>query len=912
MATQLLILPEAALTIRYRQPYISQSLNAKFQSIVAPGVYAGLALTPTSAAQTVQLGVGSASVISSLDAQYQVSVQITGAQSLNLSTLAGATVAIVLEAAYNFPTTTTAEVRAYNLSASETIPAYACVLGEVDIPASGAIPTSSIRLTGRTMPWSSRDRASVPFVNALKNGNFMLGDGPSATTPAFWYAQDSGGSFALNSTTGPSGYGQSVVATAAVGVNNTTLTQYLGVLLTPDRDRVRLRLAYKPTVLSPSIGNPSFKLSLVAPGTGTAIGTLEVPLTATSTTAFTQYEELYEISNQYTIPAAGILVSNAVLTFNGATYATSGAAFSVADIQVEVEAASGTAQTLADGAGEQRTSTLTLVDSASLYGDGKRTKLIYSGTADTLTFSASANLTVIIPNLSVSGSLNVGAVAAPTIRAALVDSLTSPTTTLNIGTSTQTALTMGRVAAPSTLYGSTISLYGSPITLGASATTTTVGGSLEVANGVTVNRATAGVGLTVRAHSSGSAALQEWRDSAGTNVLASITYDGRFYIGGHTALSQAYLDNQRAGVLFIGSTNATIVAIRKHTTINPQNNTLSLQVYGNPINSLDLTQWLAHDGTDPLARITKDGNLTVAASIDRQTAGTLTIGGTATVSVPTSVVIAKDLTSGGAILTLKRTTASATSGSILEALDEDDAVLAKISASGVVTLSTPLAVSSGGTGNSTGDAAGGVAYFDTTNTRIDYTQARQGPPDFEPASGYLLSSNASGAPTWIAPGTAGNVLTSTGTAWESRAPKYFSENITDVSVSGGTYYSGWTDIAALTAISLDKGITHIYLRPRNTESSNEEAVFMTFTDQQALYYAYLPIAVIGPINRHFPYKYYIKTPGAFQDQYTPLAFPSVTTELSAGTYTVKVQAKVNAISTFGIAIEKCVLVVTQG
>ena len=210
-----------------------------------------------------------------------------------------------------------------------------------------------------------------------------------------------------------------------------------------------------------------------------------------------------------------------------------------------------------------------------------------------------------------------------------------------------------------------------------------------------------------------------------------------------------------------------------------------------------------------------------------------------------------------------------------------------------ITSTAILPVSKGGTGNSSTSApTGSVAWFDNTLDQIKYTQAVTGLYD-TPVSGYLLSSNTSGAPTWIAPGAAGRVLMSTGTTWASTEPfQYASVPSDSVSLLGSVNgYDTWILLSDFNIddVVFNTGIISAIVQPQSDgdflayfiQAKHDVAVGspnVTFR---------LKVEITGPTTKTFVFPYWVP-PTDYQG--IPLAPPQCRGFFDAGTYSFRVYA----------------------
>lgn len=233
-----------------------------------------------------------------------------------------------------------------------------------------------------------------------------------------------------------------------------------------------------------------------------------------------------------------------------------------------------------------------------------------------------------------------------------------------------------------------------------------------------------------------------------------------------------------------------------------------------------------------------------------------------------------------------------------------------IAAGDIEDARTLLTVSTltGGTGSS--DAAaytGSVAWFDTAESKIKYTQAVDTDgPIFGARTGWLLASNSSGAPTWIEPGTYGQALVSTGSAWAAADLFSYYSTLNEIytsSINSDTYVA--IPELSLTNIALRRGNARIELSPN---ASHEAGLFWTVATPLTNV-AFIKVVVTRPDATTSDYVFRYQ---AGNNQDYPITLPSMTAFLSqAGNYSVAVFAQTAAVgSTF--TFRNCDLVVSQG
>jgi hypothetical protein len=223
-----------------------------------------------------------------------------------------------------------------------------------------------------------------------------------------------------------------------------------------------------------------------------------------------------------------------------------------------------------------------------------------------------------------------------------------------------------------------------------------------------------------------------------------------------------------------------------------------------------------------------------------------------------------------------------------------------------------LPVSKGGTGNSSTSAlTGSVAWYDNATDQIKYTQAVTGLYD-TPVSGYLLSSNASGAPTWITPGTPGQVLVSTGTAWEAGTSyRTYSASQATQYTRYLTTYSEVTELA-LVSKSFNEGIVRVRIQPKDTGVESADPMIFVYNANTSNGYAgYLKFEVTGTAFS----KTFIFSASVGTEESDQMELPAFELPVAAGAYTIRVYGKVSNPDTIDrttLYVQDCTLFASQG
>ncbi len=188
MPSQLSVFASDELTMRFKQPFLTQGLNEKMAVNTPPGCYRGFRLGPNGSNNTITViaDTGNTDHV----AVYQttegrsITLRKTGGDiSINLSFLVDGAVektwVIAIFAQYTIGSVSAAEIRAYELDPVDefTIAAEVdelVVLGEVVIPAASAspLPAANITLNKRTYAWKKQAPEAVDWYPIIRNGGF--------------------------------------------------------------------------------------------------------------------------------------------------------------------------------------------------------------------------------------------------------------------------------------------------------------------------------------------------------------------------------------------------------------------------------------------------------------------------------------------------------------------------------------------------------------------------------------------------------------------------------------------------------------------------------------------------------------------------------------------------------------------
>lgn len=403
------------ITVRFRTPYISETLNKQFRGIVSAGVYEGFnpktSLSPLHILLAVDpSGRSSALAVSDLDPTISVGVHLVADVDLDLSAYFSKTVAVCIDLSYAFPSDTTGVINVYDLG-TETVPATSCILARVLVPAAGLIPAANISLNGRSFPFLSRGRDATPLVSVVRNGAPYL-TASLSVTPDFWENTALVGMsyIASNAVLAPSGFDLTFRARkTAAGVGSITgrLTQKIGLPIPANR-RLRLTGAFRPTVV-PSIGNPTL-IATITDAAGVAITLVTVPLVSAIVGVWQTFSTTVQLPAVTSTPA---VLKELSINCSAVTFTTVGAnatVFDVADVDLQLEQNGPATDALPEISGESHfTKTRHYADAfpgaefVSLTFNGATTLLTPSIAPSAHTISLDGNV-LISQNLTVSGS----------------------------------------------------------------------------------------------------------------------------------------------------------------------------------------------------------------------------------------------------------------------------------------------------------------------------------------------------------------------------------------------------------------------------------------------------------------------------------------------------------------------------
>ena len=339
----------------YKEAFLTDSINAKFATFVARGIYTGFRLTTNVAANVITVEAdadGNHAAIYETSAGRSLSIRRTGG-NFNLTipiTVGSTTYAIAIFARYALGTTTLGTIRAYQVSPVDELTGAPeenelIILGTVtSVAGGGVIPENSISASRRTSAAFSVPSEVQRWVPLIHNGDFENGvdgitEGFFATSWEVANTDDSlvaGALDTVDAFTGDKSYAIFANTTASLVGQSCLMTQTLGVRINPyGRLRVKFRYQY-PTAATVA---PTFTFRLRYQDIdGPTLGTWDVAIPLTS--AGPTWQEVDEILEAKTTlgSTASIWVLEAVqIRYSGGQWPSTGAVLRVDDVQVWVE-----------------------------------------------------------------------------------------------------------------------------------------------------------------------------------------------------------------------------------------------------------------------------------------------------------------------------------------------------------------------------------------------------------------------------------------------------------------------------------------------------------------------------------------------------------------------------------------------
>lgn len=162
------------ISISAREPFLTEKINQRDFNVMNAGIYSNFYVSPAGSALTVTVQGGTALVPTSTE-------QLLGIKSvpfnIDLSAYASQQVVLALYATYT-TSSTTAEVRVYTQAEYDALVDKSVVIpiAEVDVPASGVIPSSDITFNLTTYAWKRGLSGAIDPYTALPIPDYYVWD----------------------------------------------------------------------------------------------------------------------------------------------------------------------------------------------------------------------------------------------------------------------------------------------------------------------------------------------------------------------------------------------------------------------------------------------------------------------------------------------------------------------------------------------------------------------------------------------------------------------------------------------------------------------------------------------------------------------------------------------------------------
>ena len=358
MPTPLVPFANSEIRMRYKEPFLTEGLNAKLAVNQAPGVYRGFRLGTHANSLTVTVVPDPVGNDHSVVYQTATGRSLTlrkegGSFSLVLSAYANKTIVIAIYATYILGSESEAEIRAYEFFPTDEFTGAAenaelVVLGTVVVPAAGVIPAANIVHDRRRMAWENRASEDVAWSPIVKNPSFEHGVttvtgylGISDWTNGSEGASAANGYFRLGATTVRSGAKSLEAYKQGGGPLGWSVYQYQEIPVVPGQ-LVRVT-GWVRQLQAPTAGSLTFNLfwgDLDSVASGSSV------VTASATGVDASFRKVEAV---IAVPVGSYILKTVSIAVAGLTVATSPAvALVVDDFQVYVEL--GTALAIAGAA----------------------------------------------------------------------------------------------------------------------------------------------------------------------------------------------------------------------------------------------------------------------------------------------------------------------------------------------------------------------------------------------------------------------------------------------------------------------------------------------------------------------------------------------------------------------------------
>lgn len=377
MPTSIATFANSEFRMRFREPYVTEGLNAKLAVNTPPGTYRGFRLATHASNDTI-------TVVADADALDHVAIYQTsdgysltlrksgGNYAVDLSTLVDAsekTWVIAIYAEYAVGSTTAARLQAYEYSPVDEFTSAPerdelVVLGMVTIPAGGGvpIPAGNVVHDKRTFGWFSRAEEAVGWSALLRNGGFEFswedlgGDWEEAS--AFWWRETTAGDAYWETNSTEQHWGEKALGWLHQGTASSgSCAQDLNIPLTPGQ-LLRYRF-YKKALQVSTAGNAYLSFNwLQADAEPTTATTVEIDLSGVDA-------DYVEVSGVVAAPSGARYLGQVAITNVSVNFGLSTTGYVVDDIQVWIEAQHQENDQVENRIGSVRTTEIVLHDRTS-------------------------------------------------------------------------------------------------------------------------------------------------------------------------------------------------------------------------------------------------------------------------------------------------------------------------------------------------------------------------------------------------------------------------------------------------------------------------------------------------------------------------------------------------------------------
>jgi hypothetical protein len=347
MATTLSTLAASEATMRYQEPFLTRGLNAKLAVNTPPGVYRGFRLSTSGAALSITvvadpLGTDHVAVYQTGSGS-SLSIRREGGNfTASLAALASKTVAVCLFATYSVGADTLAEIRAYEVSPSDTLtgaPEFSelVVLGTVIVPASGTIAASAITHDRRRSAWSSVAAEANPWSALVRNSGFEHGvtAGQERYAISDWAIRTelaTNGAFRLGTATVRTGGKSLEFNKTATAASVGRIEQHQEIPVVPGQ-LVRVS-AYVRQLIAPTGGSYTVNVYW---GDANSTATTSAAITISATGVDASFRL---IEQTFSVPASVFVLKAVTVEVINVTSATTGVSVVFEDVQVYLETGS--------------------------------------------------------------------------------------------------------------------------------------------------------------------------------------------------------------------------------------------------------------------------------------------------------------------------------------------------------------------------------------------------------------------------------------------------------------------------------------------------------------------------------------------------------------------------------------------